>query len=70
MSETSNEEVKNVYDELKKLVKLSTEDQDEAIEDLADDFDKNPKRLRQQLDIYVKEIGQASEDKEAEKKFY
>jgi len=68
MSETSNEEVKNVYDELKKLVKLSTEDQDEAIEDLADDFDKNPKRLRQQLDIYVKEIGQASEDKEAEKK--
>lgn len=60
-----SDEARDVYSELKKLVGLPAEEQDEIIDKLSDEFDKSPKRLKQQLDIYSEE---ASEDKEAEKK--
>lgn len=60
-----SDEARDVYSELKKLVGLLVEEQDEIIDKLSDEFNKSPKRLKQQLDIYSEE---ASEDKEAEKK--
>ncbi|KKN69340.1 hypothetical protein LCGC14_0441990 [marine sediment metagenome] len=62
-----SEELSDVQDELKKLIDLPREDQDITIDDIAEKYNKNPKRLREELDIQIKGIRESEENRETAK---